>query len=176
MSSYRVGGSTSKLGFGSWTNPHPRRRCAGHRSGRRAIAAVAPSRRLARRLRSLTALERADRVPPAAHTSTSPRSRTSAERRASALLRDPEPQRGRGVRHRTEIARGLAGTGVCSGSPHCRARGVVSAVVRCEARQRHDLSTHEIVGIIVGFYYTGAAKWELAREQFTGTPHGRGAG
>ncbi len=25
-----------------------------------------------------------------------------------------------------------------------------------------DLSTHEIVRIIVGFYYTGAAKWELA--------------
>ena len=30
-----------------------------------------------------------------------------------------------------------------------------------------DLSTQEIVRIIVGFYFTGAAKWDLAREQFT---------
>jgi class 3 adenylate cyclase/tetratricopeptide (TPR) repeat protein len=67
----------------------------------------------------------------------------------------------------TEISRGLAGTGALFGvAPLPRiAEWYLRRALR-ELGNVQDLPTHEIVNIIVGFYYTGAAKWDLAREQF----------
>jgi class 3 adenylate cyclase/tetratricopeptide (TPR) repeat protein len=67
----------------------------------------------------------------------------------------------------TEIARGLAGTGALFGvAPLPRvAEWYLNRSLR-ELGNVQDLATHEIVNIIVGFYYTGAAKWERAREHF----------
>jgi len=68
----------------------------------------------------------------------------------------------------TEIARGLAGTGALFGvAPLPRVAEWYLRRALSELDSVQDLSSHEIVGIIVGFYYTGAGKWELAREQFT---------
>ncbi|MEO5703917.1 MAG: AAA family ATPase [Candidatus Limnocylindrales bacterium] len=67
----------------------------------------------------------------------------------------------------TETARGLAGTGGLFGVvPLPRvAEWYLNRSLR-ELGSVQDRATHEIVNIIVGFYYTGTAKWELAREQF----------
>jgi class 3 adenylate cyclase/tetratricopeptide (TPR) repeat protein len=66
-----------------------------------------------------------------------------------------------------EIARGLAGTGALLGIvPWPR---VAESYVRralAELSRVEDLTTHEIVGIVVGFYYVGAGGWDAAREQF----------
>ena len=66
-----------------------------------------------------------------------------------------------------EIARGLAGTGALLGLvPWPR---VAESYVRralAELGRVEDLTTHEIVGIVVGFYYVGVGTWEAAREQF----------
>lgn len=66
-----------------------------------------------------------------------------------------------------EIARGFAGTGALLGVvplPRIAEWYLRRALGRLE--HVDDLTTHEIVGIVVGFYYTGAARWEPAREQF----------
>lgn len=67
-----------------------------------------------------------------------------------------------------EIARGLAGTGTLFGLvplPRIADSYLRRALVRLN--EVDDLTTHEIVGIVVGFYQVGAAKWEQAREQFS---------
>ena len=66
-----------------------------------------------------------------------------------------------------EIARGLAGTGALLGLvPWPR---VAESYVRralAELGRVEDLTTHEIVGIVVGFYYVGVGAWDAARGQF----------
>jgi len=65
-----------------------------------------------------------------------------------------------------EIARGLAGTGTLFGLvplPRIADSYLRRALARLD--EVDDLTTHEIVGIVVGFYQVGAAKWEPAREQ-----------
>ncbi len=66
-----------------------------------------------------------------------------------------------------EISRGQAGTGALF--------GVVPLARIAEWYLRHseerlasveDLATHEIVGIVIGFYELGAGKWEAARTRF----------
>jgi class 3 adenylate cyclase/tetratricopeptide (TPR) repeat protein len=67
-----------------------------------------------------------------------------------------------------EIARGLAGTGALFGLvplPRIAEGYLGRALARLE--QVDDLTTHEIVGIVVGFYYAGAGRWQQAQEQFT---------
>lgn len=65
-----------------------------------------------------------------------------------------------------EIARGFAGTGALLGVVPMR-RVAEWYLRRALERlsQVDDLATHEIVQIVVGFYYIGVGKWELAREQ-----------
>jgi len=65
-----------------------------------------------------------------------------------------------------EIARGLAGTGALFGLvplPRIADWYLRRALARLE--QVDDLTTHEIVGIVAGFYYTGAGEWDAARGQ-----------
>jgi len=66
-----------------------------------------------------------------------------------------------------EMARGFAGTGGLFGLVPWP-RVAVSYLRRglAELSQVDDLTTHEFVGIVVGFYYVGAAGWDAAREQF----------
>lgn len=66
-----------------------------------------------------------------------------------------------------EIARGLAGTGALFGLvplPRIAEWYLRRALERLE--EVEDLTTHEIVEIVVGFYYVGAGMWDLARERF----------
>lgn len=65
-----------------------------------------------------------------------------------------------------EIARGLAGTGALFGViplPRIAEWYLRRALDRLADVE--DLATHEIVGIVVGFYYVGAGMWDPAREQ-----------
>jgi class 3 adenylate cyclase/tetratricopeptide (TPR) repeat protein len=66
-----------------------------------------------------------------------------------------------------EIARGFAGTGALLGLVPMP-RVAVSYLRRsvAELSRVDDATTHETVAIVVGFYYVGAADWEVAREQF----------
>jgi class 3 adenylate cyclase/tetratricopeptide (TPR) repeat protein len=66
-----------------------------------------------------------------------------------------------------EMARGFAGTGALLGLVPWP-RIAVSYLRRslAELSRVDDLPTHEFVGIVVGFYYVGAAGWNEAREQF----------
>ena len=121
------------------------------------------------RSRSLTDLERADRV--AACRAYLNLAEVSYFNRETLLplycvIRNLNEAEASGIS--TEIARGLAGTGALFGvAPLPRIAEWYLRRALQELGSVQDLSTHEIVGIIVGFYYTGAAKWELAREQFT---------
>jgi tetratricopeptide (TPR) repeat protein len=66
-----------------------------------------------------------------------------------------------------EIASGLAGTGALFGLiplPGIAERYLTRAIARLD--HVDDLTTHEFVEITVGFYYIGAARWDLARERF----------
>ena len=66
-----------------------------------------------------------------------------------------------------EIARGLAGTGALFGLvplPRVAERYLGEALG--QLARVDDLATHEIVGIVVGFYHAGVGGWELARERF----------
>jgi tetratricopeptide (TPR) repeat protein len=67
-----------------------------------------------------------------------------------------------------EIARGFAGTGALFGFvPLPRiAEWYLQRALR-RLREVEDLTTHEIVGIVVGYYYLGAGNWELAGDQLT---------
>ena len=66
-----------------------------------------------------------------------------------------------------EIARGFAGTGALFGLvPLPRVAESYLRRALAELRQVEDLTTHEIVGIVVGFYNIGAGRWDLARDQF----------
>lgn len=123
---------------------------------------------LARRPRAMTDLERADRV--AACRAYQDLAEVSYFNRETLLplycvIRNLNEAEASGIS--TEIARGLAGTGALFGvAPLPRiAEWYLRRALR-ELASVEDLSTHEIVNIIVGFYYTGAAKWDLAREQF----------
>jgi tetratricopeptide (TPR) repeat protein len=65
-----------------------------------------------------------------------------------------------------EIARGFAGTGALLGvvpMPRVAEWYLRRALGRLS--QVDDLTTHEIVQIVVGFYYIGVGKWDLARAQ-----------
>jgi class 3 adenylate cyclase len=67
----------------------------------------------------------------------------------------------------TEIARGFAGSGGLLGVVPMRRLAewyLQRAMLRLE--EVNDLTTHEIVEIVVGFYYVGAAKWNVARDRF----------
>ncbi|TME82299.1 MAG: hypothetical protein E6I45_06215, partial [Chloroflexi bacterium] len=66
-----------------------------------------------------------------------------------------------------EIARGYAGTGALFGVvplPRVAEWYLHRALERL--KEVDDLTTHEIVNVVVGFYYIGAGMWEPAREQF----------
>ncbi len=66
-----------------------------------------------------------------------------------------------------EIARGFAGTGALFGLvplPRVAEWYLQRALERLD--EVEDATTHEIVGIVVGFYFVGAGRWELAREHF----------
>ena len=66
-----------------------------------------------------------------------------------------------------EIARGFAGTGALFGVvplPRVAEWYLQRALRRLE--EVEDLTTHEIVGIVVGYYYVGAGKREIATDQF----------
>ena len=66
-----------------------------------------------------------------------------------------------------EIARGFAGSGALFGLvplPRIAEWYLRRALGRLP--EVDDLTTHEIVGIVVGFYYLGAGKWDIARERF----------
>jgi len=65
-----------------------------------------------------------------------------------------------------EIARGYAGTGALFGLVPLPkfAEWYLNKSLRW-IDQVDDLTTKEIVGIVVGFYYIGAGKWDIAREQ-----------
>lgn len=66
-----------------------------------------------------------------------------------------------------EIAGGLAGTGALFGLiplPRIAEWYLTHAIARL--KQVDDLPTHEFVEITVGFYYIGAARWDVARERF----------
>jgi class 3 adenylate cyclase len=66
-----------------------------------------------------------------------------------------------------EIARGYAGTGALFGVvplPRVAEWYLHRALERLN--EVEDLTTHEIVNVVVGFYYIGAGMWEPAREQF----------
>jgi class 3 adenylate cyclase/tetratricopeptide (TPR) repeat protein len=66
-----------------------------------------------------------------------------------------------------EIARGLAGTGALLGLvPWPRVAESYVGRALAELSRVEDLTTHEIVAIVVGFYYIGAGTWDAAREQF----------
>jgi class 3 adenylate cyclase len=67
----------------------------------------------------------------------------------------------------TEIARGSAGSGALLGVVplHRLAEWYLQRAMLC-LEKVDDLTTHEIVEIVVGFYYIGAAKWSLARDRF----------
>jgi class 3 adenylate cyclase len=67
-----------------------------------------------------------------------------------------------------EVARGFAGTGALFGVvplPRVAEWYLQRALGRLGDVE--DLTTHEIVGIVVGFYYVGACKWDVARDQFS---------
>jgi class 3 adenylate cyclase/tetratricopeptide (TPR) repeat protein len=66
-----------------------------------------------------------------------------------------------------EIARGLAGTGALFGLAPLH-RVARSYLARADTQLAHvdDATTHEIVRIVIGFYYLGTGSWEQAREQF----------
>jgi class 3 adenylate cyclase/tetratricopeptide (TPR) repeat protein len=67
-----------------------------------------------------------------------------------------------------EIARGLAGTGALFGLvPLPRVAEWYLRRALARLGEVDDLATHEIVGIVVGFYYAGAGMWEPARERFS---------
>ena len=65
------------------------------------------------------------------------------------------------------MARGFAGTGALLGvAPMPRvAEWYLQRALKLLDRV-DDLATHEIVQIVVGFYYVGVGKWDLARAQF----------
>jgi len=66
-----------------------------------------------------------------------------------------------------EIARGYAGTGALFGFvplPSIADWYVQRALDRL--RGVDDLTTHEVVEVVVGFYYVGAARWDRAKERF----------
>jgi class 3 adenylate cyclase/tetratricopeptide (TPR) repeat protein len=66
-----------------------------------------------------------------------------------------------------EMARGFAGTGALFGLvPLPRVAESYLRRALTELARVEDLTTHEIVGIVVGFHYIGAGRWDLAREQF----------
>ena len=66
-----------------------------------------------------------------------------------------------------EIARGLAGTGALLALvPMNRMSGWYLQRALGRLDRVDDLTTHEIVRIVVGFSYLGSAKWDVAREQF----------
>ena len=66
-----------------------------------------------------------------------------------------------------EIARGLSGTGALFGVVPLP-RIAEWYLQRAQERLLHvdDLTTKEIVGIVIGFYYLGAAGWDVARDSF----------
>jgi class 3 adenylate cyclase/tetratricopeptide (TPR) repeat protein len=65
------------------------------------------------------------------------------------------------------VARGFAGTGALLGVvPMARVAEWYLRRALELLGQVDDLATHEIVQIVVGFYYVGVGKWDLAREQF----------
>ncbi|MGH2483110.1 MAG: AAA family ATPase [Candidatus Limnocylindria bacterium] len=67
-----------------------------------------------------------------------------------------------------EIARGLAGTGALFGVvplPRIAEWYLHRALDRLN--EVEDLTTHEIVQIVVGFYYNGAGMWDVARDRLT---------
>jgi tetratricopeptide (TPR) repeat protein len=67
-----------------------------------------------------------------------------------------------------EIARGLAGTGALFGFvplPRIAEGYVRRALAALDGVD--DLTTHEIVGIVAGFYHIGAGHWDEARQQLT---------
>lgn len=67
-----------------------------------------------------------------------------------------------------EIARGLAGTGVLFGLlPLPRVAEWYMGRALSGLERVSDLTTHEIVRIVAGYYDVGAGRWEPAREQFT---------
>jgi tetratricopeptide (TPR) repeat protein len=66
-----------------------------------------------------------------------------------------------------QIARGYAGTGALFGFiplPRVADWYVQRALDRLHGVD--DLTTHELVEVVVGFYYVGAARWDLAKERF----------
>jgi tetratricopeptide (TPR) repeat protein len=66
-----------------------------------------------------------------------------------------------------EIARGFAGTGALLGvAPLPRVAEWYLRRALERLGQVDDLTTHEIVQIVVGFYDIGVGKWDSAREQF----------
>ena len=66
-----------------------------------------------------------------------------------------------------EMARGYAGTGALLGLvPWPRVAASYLRRSLDELSRVEDLTTHEFVAIVVGFYYVGAAGWGEAREQF----------
>jgi class 3 adenylate cyclase/tetratricopeptide (TPR) repeat protein len=66
-----------------------------------------------------------------------------------------------------EIARGLAGTGALLGLiPLPRIAEWYLGRALAQLGEVDDLTTHEIVEIVVGFYQIGAGRWEPARERF----------
>jgi class 3 adenylate cyclase/tetratricopeptide (TPR) repeat protein len=170
MSSYRTGREHLEVGLRLMNQSAPATPL------RQAIGVVAElvrqmlrRARLARRPRSLTDLEQADRV--AACRAYLSLAEVSYFKRETLLplycvIRNLNEAEASGIS--TEIARGLAGTGALFGvAPLPRvAEWYLRRALR-ELGSVEDMSTHEIVSIIVGFYYTGAANWELAREQFT---------
>lgn len=124
--------------------------------------------RLARGPRTMNDLERADQVAACrAYLSLAEVSYFNRETLLPlyCVIRNLNEAEASGIS--TEISRGLAGTGALFGvAPLPRiAEWYLQRALR-ELGSVQDQTTHEIVRIIVGFYYTGAAKWELAREQF----------
>jgi class 3 adenylate cyclase/tetratricopeptide (TPR) repeat protein len=67
-----------------------------------------------------------------------------------------------------EIARGFAGTGALFGVvplPRIAEWYLKRAIGRLD--EVDDLTTREIVGIVVAYYYEGAGDWDMARDQLT---------
>ena len=170
MSRYKVGREQLETGLRLLGHPVP------PSSGRQTIGLVSElirqvlhRARLAGRPRTLTEVERADRI--AACRAYQDLAEVSYFDRETLLplycvIRDLNEAESSGIS--SEIARGLAGTGALFGvAPMPR---IAEWYLRRTLRvldDVQDLTTHEIVKIIVGFYYTGAAKWDLAREPLT---------